>query len=46
MKTFLFALAFILSGLFALCALLGGDLIGCGFWTLMAYVCHRFAFRK
>lgn len=46
MKTFLFALAFILGGLFALCALLGGDLIGLGFWLLVAYVCHRFAFGK
>lgn len=46
MKTFLFVLAFILSGLFALCSLLSGDLIGLGFWLLVAYVCHRFAFKK
>lgn len=46
MKTFLFVLAFIFGGLFALCSLLDGDLIGVGFWLLVAYVCHRFAFGK
>lgn len=46
MKTFLFALAFILGGLFGIVALLGGDLIGLAFWLLVAYVCHCFAFGK
>ncbi len=46
MKTFIFTLAFIICGLFSLGSLLSGDLIGLGFWLLITYVCHRFAFGK
>lgn len=46
MKTFLLVLAFIISGLFSVTALLGGNLVGFAFWLLVTYVCHRFAFGK
>jgi hypothetical protein len=46
MKTFLFVLLFLLSGLGCLSSLLSLDLMGLGFWLLVAYVSHKFAFKK
>ena len=46
MKTILLVVAFIISGLFSVGALLSGNLVGFAFWLLITYVCHRFAFGK
>jgi hypothetical protein len=46
MKTLIFALLFILAGVFAILSFLQIDLIGVGFWALVAYVSHKLAWGK
>jgi hypothetical protein len=44
MKTFIFAILFVLFGLGAITSLIAFDLIGCALCGLIAYVCHKVAF--
>lgn len=46
MKTLIFTLLFIFSGLCAVGSLLQIDLLGCAFWSFVCYVAHKFAFGK
>jgi hypothetical protein len=46
MKTLIFALLFLLGGALAIHSFLQADLMGLGFWCLVAYVSHKLAWGK
>lgn len=46
MKTLIFVLLFLISGSFAIHSFLHADLMGLGFWLLVAYVSHKLAWSK
>ena len=46
MKTLIFAPLFLLSGSLAIHSFLQADLMGLGFWALVAYVSHKLAWGK
>ena len=46
MKTLIFALFFLLGGSLAILSFLQTDLMGLGFWLLVAYISHKLAWGK